>query len=146
MNRQNSIQIVAAEKMKLIYESKQYVLSLTMRAAKLDLRVCSGGIRWKEIRKMRLRKECFFKLLSSQIMNCQLCLCLLGRTKAWPRLDRPHTIEEQDLQHFPELISGYGMETIQVNASQRNSVSGYIQLFSSMDDKKKQKKKPAELA
>lgn len=33
------------------------------------------------------------------------------------------------------------METIQVNASQRNSVSGYIQLFSSMDDKKKQQKK-----
>lgn len=28
------------------------------------------------------------------------------------------------------------METIQVNTTQRNSVSGYIQLFSSMDDKK----------
>lgn len=55
----------------------------------------------KEIRKMRLRKECFFKLLSSQIMNCQLSLCLPGRTKAWPRLARLQTIEEQDPQHFP---------------------------------------------
>lgn len=39
MNQQNRIQIVAAEKMKLIYKAKQYVLLLTMRAAKLDLRV-----------------------------------------------------------------------------------------------------------
>lgn len=38
MSQQNRSQITAAEKMKLIYKAKQYVLTLTMKAAKLDLR------------------------------------------------------------------------------------------------------------
>lgn len=38
MNQQNRIQIMAAEKMELIYKAKQCVLTLTMKAAKLDLR------------------------------------------------------------------------------------------------------------
>lgn len=38
MNQQSRIQIMAGEKMKLIYKAIQYVLTLTMKAAKLDLR------------------------------------------------------------------------------------------------------------
>lgn len=38
INNESAIQIMAAEKMKLIYKAKQCVLTLTMKAAKLDLR------------------------------------------------------------------------------------------------------------
>lgn len=37
MNQQNRIQTVAVEKIKLIYRAKQYICTLTMKAAKLDL-------------------------------------------------------------------------------------------------------------
>lgn len=100
MNQQNWIQITAAENMKLIYKTKQYVSTLTKKASKLDLHCAGMELDEKKDQRIRLGKIMHFSNFCKRLETA-ICLFVCGKElKNGLDKQKGQTMEEKNVQHW----------------------------------------------